>query len=270
MVRWFEDLDSPLVGDLLRRWPTLADLQKAGPAAVRRFLHQHNSRCKERIEQLLREIREAIPATEDPAVMQSGVLMVKNLVEVIATLRKAIAEVEAELKKLYRAHEDAFLYDSLPGAGDALAPRLLAAMGTNRERYQKAAEISCYSGIVPVTERSGQHVWIHVRHACPKFLHQTFHEWAGHSIAHSAWARAFYDHQRGKGKGHHAAVRSLAAKWIRILYRCWKDRVPYSEERYQQALRRRAAPRQPNVPRFAWERASGNFFRFVGPAPLTE
>jgi hypothetical protein len=65
--------------------------------------------------------------------------------------------------------------------------------------------------------------------AYPRFLRQTFHEWAGHSIQASEWARRYYDELLSRGKRHHAAVRSLAYKWIRILFRCWKNRVPYVE-----------------------------------------
>jgi hypothetical protein len=86
-----------------------------------------------------------------------------------------------------------------------LAPRLLAALGSQRERYANAAEVQAYSGIAPVTERSGKKKWVHFRWACPKFLRQSFHEWAGHSIAHSQWARSYYQQQRERGQRHHAA-----------------------------------------------------------------
>src|ERR1700730_18113770 len=56
----------------------------------------------------------------------------------------------------------------------------------HRERYGNAGEVQSYSGIAPVTERSGKKKWVHFRWACPKFLRQRFHEWAGHSIAYSA------------------------------------------------------------------------------------
>jgi hypothetical protein len=77
------------------------------------------------------------------------------------------------------------------------------------------------------------------RWACPKFLRQTFHEWAWLSTRKSAWARAFYDQQRERNKSHHGAVRALAFKWLRILFRCWKDRIPYDEARYALALQKR-------------------------------
>ena len=85
-----------------------------------------------------------------------------------------------------------------------------------------------------ITERSGKSLWIHHRLACRKFIKQTFHEIADH-------ARAYYDQMRSRGKDHHAALRALANKWIRILFRCWKDRKPYDEAKYIQALRRRGS-----------------------------
>ena len=77
---------------------------------------------------------------------------------------------------------------------------------------------------------------------CAKFLRQSFHEWAGQSIAHSVWARAYYQQQRERGNDHHAAVRALAFKWIRIVFRCWQDRVAYDENKYLAALARRGSP----------------------------
>jgi hypothetical protein len=127
-----------------------------------------------------------------------------------------------------------------------LAPRLLAAFGSQRDRYGSAEEVQKHSGIAPVMERSGKKKWVHFRWACPKFLRQSFHEWAGHSISQSAWARAYYQQQRGRGKDHHAAVRALAFKWIRILYRCWQDRVAYPNvsQRGRVATKRSSSRRQ--------------------------
>ena len=99
-------------------------------------------------------------------------------------------------------------------------------------------------GIAPVTKASGQSREVHWRWSCPKFVRQTFQEWAACSIPRCAWAREYYRQQRDKGQEHHAAVRSLAFKWIRILFRCWRDRVPYSEAVYADARgkARRATP----------------------------
>jgi len=92
-----------------------------------------------------------------------------------------------------------------------------------------------------VIERSGKKKWVHFRWAAPKFLRPSFHEWAGRSITQSQWARAYYEQQRQRGKGHHAVVRALAFKWIRIAYRCWKNSVAYDESKYLANLVRRAS-----------------------------
>ena len=88
---------------------------------------------------------------------------------------------------------------------------------------------------------SGRTETIRFRRACPKFLRQTFHEYALHSLTKSEWAKAYYRLQRDRHKSHQAAVRSLAYKWIRIIFRCWKDRKPYDEATFLQSQRRRSA-----------------------------
>jgi len=143
---------------------------------------------------------------------------------------------------VFAAHADHDVFTSFPGAGDVTAPRLAAAFGTDRSRWDSAAELQAHSGIAPVTERSGKSVWVHHRLACPKFVKQTFHEFADQSIRFSRWARAYYDQQRARGNDHHAALRALAYKWIRVLFRCWKERRPYDEDTYIDALRRRGSP----------------------------
>ena len=89
-----------------------------------------------------------------------------------------------------------------------------------------------------MTKRSGGSCYIHRRYLCPKFHRQSFHEYAKESILWSRWAAAYYLQQRTKGSPHHTAVRALAFKWQRIIWRCWQDRKPYDEETYEAALRR--------------------------------
>jgi Transposase IS116/IS110/IS902 family len=119
---------------------------------------------------------------------------------------------------------------------------LIAALRTQRERFDSAAEVQAYTGIAPVVRHSGDTRSTHCRPAYPHFLRQTFHEWAAHSIMKSEWAREYYEQQLTRGNKHHAAVRSLAFKWIRILFRCWKDRVPYDGTRHREALKKRRSP----------------------------
>ena len=242
MLGWFDRLDTELVCALLERWPTLEELQKVPPARLRTFFRKHRCRDQELIERRMVGIQQAIPAIRDGAVIEAKSAVVKVSAQLIRSLVRGIADLDRKIEEAAAAHPDFFIFESLPGAGAALAPRLLVAFGSQRERYANAEEVQAYTGIAPVTERSGKKKWIHFRWACPKFLRQTFHEWAGHSIAHSQWARSYYQQQRERGKGHHAAVRGLAFKWIRIVFRCWKDEVVYDENKYLAALAKRHSP----------------------------
>jgi transposase len=242
ILDWFDQSDSALVGDFLQRWPTLESLQRARPATVRSFLTAHNCRSEKRIGERLDQIREAVPAIRDRPVIQSAIALTNVLIAMIAALREGVAEFDRQIQQAAVAHPDFPVFDSFPGAGPVLAPRLLAAFGSRRERYQTAADLQAFSGIAPVLERSGKTQWVHFRWKCPRFLRQTFHEWAAHSIGFCDWARAFYRQQRARGNDHHAAVRALAFKWIRIAFRCWKDGTPYDECRYLESLHRRRSP----------------------------
>ena len=242
LLHWFDDVGGPLVGALLARWPSLEELQHSHPGTLRKFFHEQNCRGEEKIEARITAIYQAMPATKDEAVREGAGAIARGLVEVLATLRQNIAELDQRIADVVATHPEAALFDSLPGAGKALVPRLIVAFGTRRERFADAGEMQRYSGIAPVKVASGKSVQVHFRRACPKFLRQTFHEFALHSIGQSEWANAYYRHLRDdEKKHHHAAVRSLAYKWIRIIFRCWKDGKPYDEQIYLRSLRRRGS-----------------------------
>jgi Transposase IS116/IS110/IS902 family len=124
------------------------------------------------------------------------------------------------------------IFASLPGAGPVHASRLISALGTDRKRYEHAEDLLTFTGIAPIMARSGKTTMTHFRWCCPTCLRQSFHEFAGQSIQHSQWAKAFDRQQRRRGKDHQAAVRSLAFKWVRIIFQLWKNRTPYHERTY--------------------------------------
>jgi transposase len=226
---------------LLEKFSHHKALQRAAPRTLERMLPKLRRTSENSSDPRIAQIRQAQPLVTDTALIAAGQLQVQHLVRQLREINRAIAEYDQQLAKMMAEHPDAQLFESLPGAGAALAPRLLAAFGSDRDRYAAATEIQQQSGIAPVTRRSGKTTIVQRRRACPKFLRQTFHEFAGHSLKGSRWAVAYYHMLRQKGKGHHPAVRSLAFKWIRILFRCWKNRVRYDESRYLQRLRHKNA-----------------------------
>lgn len=244
---WFEDRDTILFCDFLSRWPTLTQVKRARQASLKSFFYAHNGRRTQVINARLESIKAAVPLTVDPGVIEPCRLHTLALVEQLRVTLQAINRFDREIANLAPTLPDYPLFQALPGAGPHLAPRLLAAFGEQRERFQGADDLQKYAGIAPVTERSGKKNWVHWRLQCPKFLRQTFVEWAGQTINKSFWAGAYYRQQREKGSTHPVAMRALAFKWIRILYRCWKTRTPYDEAKYLNALRMRGSPLLKNL-----------------------
>ena len=242
VLSWFEQHDTVMFCDFVTRWPTLMQANKARKATLATFFNEHNSRRAHVIDARILAIKNAEPLTLDVAVIAPHQLQALVLIEQIKVTLRAIARFDDAIAALAPTHPDFELFDALPGAGPTLAPRLLTAFGEQRDRFASASELQRYSGIAPVTERSGKKSWVHWRWQCPTFVRQTFVEWAGQTINKSVWAGAFYRQQRAKGSSYQAAVRALAFKWLRVIFRCWQNRCPYDEGRYLEALRQKGSP----------------------------
>jgi transposase len=238
----FEHRDTFVFCDFLTQWSSLNAVQQVSDEDLQQFFCDHHSRYKDCNARRIDCLRAAIPLTEDRAIVESSQIMVRALVSQLRSLLTSVSQFEHEIDQVFRAMPDHSIFASLPHAGDNLAPRLLLAFGEERSRYQSAQDILQYAGIAPVTERSGKKCWVHWRWSAPQFLRQTFIEWANESRKASVWAKAFYQAQKQAGKTHQEAIRSLAFKWIRIIFRCWKDRVAYDESKYIEALREKGSP----------------------------
>lgn len=241
-LEWFKEKDTHIFCDFIANWPSLEVAKRTRKATLTVFFNQHNSRYPKVNQRRIDEIKTATPLTQDPGIIEPNQILVEILIQQLKLLLNAIERLDKEIKSRYRSQKDRKIFDSFPGAGPQLAPRLLVAFGSDRNRYQSASDLQKYAGIAPVIERSGQKSWTHWRYSCPKFLRQTFVEWAGQSVRFSFWANAFYHQQIKKGKPHNTAIRALAFKWIRIAFQCWKTSTPYDESTYLDALKSRGSP----------------------------
>ena len=237
-----DELRCSLSLHFLKRWPTLEQLKKAKAQTLRAFYYQHHSRSGSLIEERLEKIARAQAVTDDPALIRPSLLSLRRLVNQLLSLQASITTFDKAIQELFAKHPVRLIFESLPGAGSQMAPRLLAAFGSNRAALTNPSEMQKKSGTAPVLDRSGKAKGIRRRWCRSKFLCQTFHEFAAHSIPHSPWAKAYYQELLARGKSHNAAVRALAFKWIRIMFRLWQDRTLYDENRYRQALQNRRSP----------------------------
>lgn len=238
-----DQFNTPMAAEFLTRWPDLPSLQQATAKTLRAFFYKHNCRSAKTIEARLTSIAAATALTTDEAILAPARLLVGALAALLRPLHQALAQMEQIIEQTMDQHPDAALFRSFPGAGPALAPRLLVAFGTQRERFQSAQEVAQFYGLAPVVIQSGNSKVTHIRRRCPKFGRQTFHENASCALRQETWARCYYDQQRQRHQDkHHQACRALAFKLIRIYFACWRDRKTYVTQTYERALQTHGSP----------------------------
>jgi transposase len=142
-----------------------------------------------------------------------------------------------ELGVLFRQHPDHAIFDSLPGAGDLLAPALLAKFGDDRRRFPSAASVQSLAGTCPVTKSSGKWRTVRFRHACDREFRQISVQWARCSLRRSVWANAYYERVRAHSRSQSHAFRCLANRWLAFAWKLWQSGEPCDEAYH---LRRRA------------------------------
>ena len=164
---WRGDWSAPWTWGFLAQWPTLGARQQASLLPLPAFFRTHTRRRPEELEPLLEQIRAAQSLTSEPAVIENSALMAQILAEALRALAPALKRFDQILKHLFASRPDQPNFESFPGAGEVLAPRLLAAWGRDRNRFTGADHRQRFSGVAPVTKRSGITCWVHWRLACP-------------------------------------------------------------------------------------------------------
>jgi transposase len=162
------------------------------------------------------------------------------LVSQLLPLLEQIAQYDKEIATLFLTHEDHEIFESLPRAGQHLAPRLLAEIGDDRSRYQGASSLQALGGTSPVLFQSGMYSKAHRRLGCIKPLRNALHQFAWQTTQSEAWARQYYERKRAEGKSHTVAVRALANVWVRIIFAMWLHHQCYETATFEQAQQQHA------------------------------
>jgi transposase len=241
-VGLFAELASPVATAFLRRYPTARrahGLTEAGLAAFLRRIHYPGRRTAH---ELIGRIREAPAASLGPEEDEARAACVLSLVEAIECLHRRARELEAEVRERLEAHPDAAVFTSLPRAGRGVrAAALLAEIGDARERFPDAESLMALAGAVPITRASGKHRSVTFRWACDKKLRRAVVDFADDSRRACPWAQAIYARAVARGCRHPHAVRILARAWLRVIWRCWQDRVAYDPAKHRGAVMLQAA-----------------------------
>ena len=231
---------SAFVVALVAKYPTLEAAQKAGKGRLRKLFFGKGAKAK--IEQRIQLIMETKPLTSDSTLLRTAARQCQVIAKQIQLLNDSIVHYDLEIKALVALHVDYDIVRFLPGSSFRTHARIIAALGDDRSRFASAECLQAAAGIAPITIQSGKSRVVTARWSSSKFMRQTFHEYAGLSIKKCAWAKAYYDGQVAKGNSSQSAKRSLAFKWIRIIYRLWESHSMYNESQYVARLEATGSP----------------------------
>jgi transposase len=231
----FPDLTSAIALAFLRRYPTPQAAHRLGEQRLAQFLHRARYAGRRSAAELLARLRSAPLGHAGSAEEATKGQLVQMLVAVLATVVEQLRVSEHLIGEQLAQHPDAAVVQSFPRTGEVNAAQILAELGDDRRRYASAAQLAAEGGVAPVTRASGKHRTVTRRLACNKRLRNALVIWAGNSRRAHPWAARTYAHARRRGCTHPHAIRILARAWVRVLWHCWQDRVPYDPAKHTTA-----------------------------------
>ncbi|MGH9168590.1 MAG: IS110 family transposase [Acidimicrobiia bacterium] len=233
----FAEVTSEITLAFLERYPTLGAARTLGEKRMQAFLTKHGYCGRRPATELLGRLRKAPAGISDGPEAEARRDAVLGYVRVVRALNAAIKDLTRAVVAHLGEHPDSAIFTSLPRSGQVNAAQMLAEWGDCREAYDGPEAVAALAGGAPVTKRSGKHEAVHFRWACSKRFRNAICTFADNSRHASAWAAAVYQRAIDRGCDHPHAVRVLARAWIRVIWRCWVERIPYDPARHGSARR---------------------------------
>jgi transposase len=226
----FADWTVPYTWEFIARFPTPQQLAGATVHRQRVFLHTHKLWRPGTADKRLEIFARADQFCGGAAVTRAKSRLALALVKLLQAVQKQLDEYRVAIERLFAEHPDHDVFGSLPGVGQKLGPRLLGSLGADRGQYPDVQGLQCVAGSAPVSFKSGQMRRVKIRWHCDRFLRHTVHLWANCSLKTCAWAAAYYKAKREAGQSHACALRCLAQRWLKILWKMWQTHTLYDPE----------------------------------------
>jgi transposase len=223
----FADVESPVSLEFLTRYPTPAAAAHLGEKRMAAFCVKHGYSGRRTPAELLTRLRNAPAGATGEALSEALRDAVLAAVGVLTALNAPVKTLDRSIAAHLGEHPDGAIFTSLPRSGQVNAAQVLAEWGDARQAYDHPDSVAALAGCTPVTRESGKHRAVHFRWASGKRFRQAIITFADNSRHASPWAAKIYSDARASGKDHPHATRILARAWIRVIWRCWLDSVPY-------------------------------------------
>jgi transposase len=230
----FREVDSPISLAFLERYPSPARAKGLGAGRMAAFLARNSYSGRTDPAELVARMRSAAQGTAGQVEVDARGAVVASLVCSLKSIVAEIAALDVRIREALAAHPDAAIFRPLfRDPKTTICPAtLIAELGDARGRYPTEAAMAADAGMSPVALESGKLRVATFRRACDKRLRAAVATLADSTRHWHPWAREVYRRARDRGQDHPHAIRTLGRAWIRILWRCWRDRVPYDSARH--------------------------------------
>lgn len=225
----FHDIDSPISLAFIKRYPGPADTRGLGAGRMAAFLARNSYSGRTDPAELVERLNAAPKGTAGEAECEARRAVVLGLLSALEPIVCEIAALDAQIRERLAAHPDAAIFAPLfRDRRTAICPAtLIAELGDCRGRYPTEAAMAADAGMSPVALESGKLRVATFRRACDKRLRLAVATLADSTRHWHPWAKEVYRRARARGQDHPHAIRTLGRAWIRVLWRCWQDGVPY-------------------------------------------
>jgi transposase len=230
----FADVDSPISLAFIARYPSPADAKGLGPKRMAAFLARHSYSGRTDPAVLVARMGAAAQGAAGRGECEARRAVVVGLLATLSPIVEEIAKLSAQIRSALAAHPDAAIFRPLfRNPKTAICPAtLVAEIGDCRQRYPTEAALASDAGMSPVALESGKLRVATFRRACDKRLRSAVATLADTTRHWHPWAKEVYRRARARGQDHPHAIRTLGRAWIRVLWRCWRDEVPYDPRRH--------------------------------------
>jgi len=225
----FAAVDSPISLAFIKRYPGPADTRGLGAGRMAAFLTRNSYSGRTDPAELVERLNAAPKGTAGPAEQKARRAVVLGLVSSLEPIVSEIAALDAQIRERLAAHPDAAIFAPLfRDPKTTICPAtLIAELGDARGRYPTEAAMAADAGMSPVALESGKLRVATFRRTCDKRLRSAVATLADSTRHWHPWAKEIYRRARARGQDHPHAIRTLGRAWIRVLWRCWQDGVPY-------------------------------------------
>jgi transposase len=230
----FNQVDSPISLAFLERYPSPRDARGLGVGRMAGFLTRNAYSGRTAAAELVARLRSAPTGRAGEIEIEARRAVVLSLLAALGPIVTEIAGLTSRIRECLAAHPDAAIFKPLfREPKTTICPAtLVAEIGDCRGRYPTEAALAADAGMSPVALESGKLRVATFRRACDKRLRHAVATLADSTRHWHPWAKEVYRRARGRGQDHPHAIRTLGRAWIRVLWRCWRDRVPYDSARH--------------------------------------